>query len=140
MNNRLKEIDEIINSIKNEDSYLKELYEKSNLFKKKFKNELEDYELITDLDSLYKLKSGGYIRYVNMKEEIRYGGILLKVFESENKDDFYKKNLIILQNSDNKKWTISWEKNYIYYKKQTKKGDNLRNLFISIIDDENKKF
>ena len=29
---------------------------------------------------------------------------------------------------DNNKFTISWEKNYIFYKTQTKKRDNLREL------------
>lgn len=135
MNKRLKEIDDIINSIKTQDDYDKEINLKIEELTNKFSKELENYKFVSSLDELQNLKSGGYIRYVNFNDELKFGGILLKVFKSENNDDFNNKNLLILQNSENNKWTISWEKNYIFYKKQTKKGDNLRNLFISILED-----
>lgn len=138
MNNRLKEIDLFISSIKSEEDYKKELLEKEIELKNKFKEELNDYKLVTNLEDLYNLKSAGYIRYVNYNDELKFGGILLKVFKSEEKDDFKKKNLLLIQNSNNNKWVISWEKNYIFYKNQTKKGDNLRSLFVSIL--ESKKF
>jgi|TARA_B100000524_G_C23651793_1_gene370435 hypothetical protein len=136
MNKRLKEINEFINSIKTQEEYNDNLEKKFLKYKTKFK-ELENYEPIKNLQHLYSLKMGGYIRYVNFDGELRYGGILLKIFESENDSEFNKKNLIILQNIDNNKFTISWEKNYIFYKSQTKKGDNLRELFISLIDKDN---
>ncbi len=134
MNDRLKEISEFISSIKSEEEYKNDLKKKVDKLYEKYVNELKDYKFISSLKELYSLKSAGYIRYVNFKEEIKYGGILLKVFKSEEKDDFKKKNLILIQNSKDNKWVISWEKNYIFYKKQTKKGDNLRSLFISLLD------
>ena len=134
MNKRLKEIDDFVNSIKTENEFNSEIQQKMEKYKEKFYNELLDYNPITNLKDLYNLKSAGYIRYVNFNNEIKYGGILLKVFKSENEDEISQKNLILLQNSNNKKWTISWENNYIFYKKQTKKGDNMRNLFISLLD------
>ena len=134
MNNRLKEIDDFVNSIKTENDYAIEIQETMEKYKEKFYNELLDYKPVINLKDLYNLKNAGYIRYVNFNNEIKYGGILLKVFKSENEEEISQKNLILLQNSNNKKWTISWEKNYIFYKKQTKKGDNMRNLFISLLD------
>ena len=134
MNKRLKEIDDFVNSIKTENEFNSEIQQKMEKYKEKFYNELLDYNPITNLKDLYNLKSAGYIRYVNFNNEIKYGGILLKIFKTENEDEISQKNLILLQNSNNKKWTISWENNYIFYKKQTKKGDNMRNLFISLLD------
>tara|TARA_B100000161_G_scaffold250849_1_gene209421 strand:- start:68 stop:502 length:435 start_codon:yes stop_codon:yes gene_type:complete len=134
MNTRLKEIDDIVNSIKSQNDYELEIEEKIRSFKEKFSNELEGYEHIPSLFKFYSMKPGGYVRYVNLKGQIKYGGILVKAFESEDKSEFNKKNLLLIQNSNSKQWVISWEKNYIFYKKQTKKGDNLRNLFISLLD------
>ena len=134
MNSRLKEIDSIIESIKPKEDYKKDLEDKIEKFKLKYSKELEDYDFISSKDELFNLKSAGYVRYVDLNGKIKYGGILIKVFNSESDIEYNKRILILLQNSSGKKWTISWEKNYIFYKKQTKKGDNLRNLFISLLD------
>ena len=128
MDKRLKEIDNILSTLNNN---------KISLYLESFKDELKDYKYIESLDELYKLKSAGYIRYINLEGELKFGGILIKVFKSEDEEEFKKKNLILIQNSKNQKWVISWEKNYIFYKNQTKKGDNLRNLFISLLDEKN---
>ena len=134
MNSRLKEIDNFVNSIKSEEQYTLELQQKFDEYKKKYKEELDGYIEVPNLETLYNLKLAGYIRYINLKDELRYGGILMKVFKAESEDEFNKKNLILLKNSNDKKFTVSWEKNYIFYKQQTKKGDNLRDLFISLLD------
>ena len=134
MNSRLKEIDSIIESIKPKEDYKKDLEDKIEKFKLKYSKELENYDFISSKDELFNLKSAGYVRYVDLNGKIKYGGILIKVFNSESDIEYNKRILILLQNSSGKKWTISWEKNYIFYKKQTKKGDNLRNLFISLLD------
>ena len=134
MNSRLKEIDNFVNSIKTEEEHQIEIKNKFNEYKNKFKEELDGYVEILNLEDLYSLKSAGYIRYINLKGEIRYGGILIKIFKTESEDEFNKKNLLLLKNSHGKKWSISWEKNFIFYKYQTKKGDNLRNIFISLLD------
>lgn len=134
MNTRLKEIDEIVNSIKSEDDYKKETRDKISFLKDKYSSELDKYNFVETLKDFYNLKAGGYIRYVNFKDQIKFGGILVKSFESDNKDEFNKKNLLLIQNTNSKQWVISWEKNYIFYKPQTKKGDNLRSLFISLLD------
>jgi hypothetical protein len=138
MNPRLKEIDDLVNSIKSPKEYKEEIKKKITEFYLLYKNELEDYKHIKTINELYNLKSAGYIRYINLDGKLKYGGILLKVFKSENEIEFYNKNLILIQNTNNKKWTVSWENNYIFYKKQIKKGDNMRNLFISLLDNEKK--
>ena len=137
MNSRLKDIDNFVNSIKTEEEHQLEKQNKFNEYKNKFKEKLNGYVEILNLEELYSLKSAGYIRYINLKGEIRYGGILIKVFKTENEDEFNKKNLLLLKNSHEKKWSISWEKNFIFYKHQTKKGDNLRSIFISLLDEKN---
>jgi hypothetical protein len=136
MNSRLKDIDKFVNSIKTEEEHQLEKQNKFNEYKNKFKEKLNGYVEILNLEELYSLKSAGYIRYINLKGEIRYGGILIKVFKTESEDEFNKKNLLLLKNSHEKKWSISWEKNFIFYKHQTKKGDNLRNIFISLLDEK----
>lgn len=135
MNKRFKEIDKFVNSINTQKEFDEKFKKKHLKYKKKF-NELDEYNSVYNLEDLNNLKMGGYIRYVNLKGELRYGGILIKVFKSENDNEFNIKNLMILQNSQNIKFTISWEKNYIYYKTQTKKGDNLRDLFISLLNNK----
>jgi ligand-binding sensor domain-containing protein len=136
MKDRLKEINDIIDSIKSPKEYKQDIQKKMDDFYVLYKNELEDYKHVKTIDDLYNLKSAGYIRYIDLDGKLKYGGILLKVFKSDNEIEFYNKNLILIQNTNNKKWTISWENNYIFYKKQTKKGDAMRNLFISLIDNK----
>lgn len=134
MNNRLKEIDLIVEQFFPQKNYENEKIDKINKFKLKYKDELKNYNIINTKEELYNLKSAGYIRYFDREDNLKFGGILLKVFESENENVDMVRTLILLKNSDNIKWTISWENNMIFYKKQTKKGDNLRNLFISLLD------
>lgn len=134
MNNRLKEIDLIVEQFFPQKNYENEKIDKINKFKLKYKDELKNYNIINTKEELYNLKSAGYIRYFDRDDNLKFGGILLKVFESENENVDMVRTLILLKNSDNIKWTISWENNMIFYKKQTKKGDNLRNLFISLLD------
>ena len=134
MNNRLKEIDLIVEQFFPQKNYENEKINKINKFKLKYKDELKNYNIINTKEELYNLKSAGYIRYFDREDNLKFGGILLKVFESENENVDMVRTLILLKNSDNIKWTISWENNMIFYKKQTKKGDNLRNLFISLLD------
>ena len=134
MNNRLKEIDLIVEQFFPQKNYENEKIDKINKFKSKYKDELKNYNIINTKEELYNLKSAGYIRYFDREDNLKFGGILLKVFESENENVDMVRTLILLKNSENIKWTISWENNMIFYKKQTKKGDNLRNLFISLLD------
>ena len=131
MNDRLNDINNIVNSIKTQKNFNKDLENKADEYKKKYPDLLNKYQLIKSKKYLEKCKNGGYIRYIKKNGEIRYGGILLKVFKPPNSDI----TMLLLQNKNNNKWSITWERNIIFYKDQVKKGDNLRNLFISLLDE-----
>lgn len=131
MDDRLNDINKIVNSIKTQKSFNKDLEKKADKYIKKYPDLLKDYTLIKNKKKLKLCKNGGYIRYVNKNGLIRYGGLLLKVFEPPNSDI----TMLLLQNKNNNKWSITWDRNTIFYKEQVKKGDNLRNLFISLLND-----
>lgn len=132
MDDRLNDINKIVNSIKSQKTYNKELENKADNYKKKFPDILNNYELVKSKKKLENCKNGGYIRYVNKEGKLRFGGILLKVYKPPESDI----TMLLLQNKNNNKWSITWERNIIFYKQQVKKGDNLRNLFISLLNED----
>ena len=134
MNNRLKEIDMLVENFFPQKEHDEILNKKIEKFYANYSKELEKYYHVKTKEELYNLKLAGYIRYFDRDDNLKYGGILIKIFESETDNIEKKRTLLLLQNSDGNKWTISWENNIIFYKQQTKKGDNLRNLFISLLD------
>ena len=105
----------------NDDGYIKSL-------KLKFK-ELDGYEYVTIKD-LSKIKLGGYIRCVNMNEELKWGGILIKINNLNDKENLE----FVLKNTNNNIWTISYYNYYIFYKKQVTRNDVLKKLFLNKIE------
>ena len=97
-----------------------------NTIFKKYNNYLVDYVYISD--DYENLKLGGYVRYVNLNEELRFGGILIA---KENEDDIFKMKLI-LKNTTNNTWKISLLHNYIFYKSHKTKNDKFKNLFLKV--------
>jgi len=71
---------------------------------------------------------GGYIRYVDSDNEIKWGGILLKKIKKNNID------YMIIANSQMKCITVSFYRNTIFYKKHITASDKNRKLFISYLD------
>lgn len=136
MNNRLKEINDLVESIIPQDKFENNINNKINYFFNNYKEQLENYTFVRSKEELYKLKLSGYIRYFDLYNNIKFGGILIKVFQTKNEVEDKKKNILLLQNSDGIRWGVTWENNFIFYKKQTKKGDHLRNIFISMTDNE----
>ena len=67
-------------------------------------------------------------RYFNFNDELKWGGILAKKY------NFNDINMMCLLNSFYKKNTISFEKNYVFYKKHTTQADKTRKLFLSYLD------
>jgi hypothetical protein len=132
MEDRLNDINRIVNSIKTQKSFIKDLENKAASYKSNNPDVLNNYELVKNKNKLKNCKNGGYIRYVNKDGKLRYGGMLLKVFKPPDSDI----TMLLLQNKNNNKWSITWERNIIFYKKQVKKGDNLRNLFISLLNED----
>ena len=125
---RENKIDNFLKQINSQEEWEKKLKKKIKKWKKKYEKELEDYEFVNDEDEFYCLKIGGYIRYFNLDNELRWGGILLKKFKQDDR------NLMVLGNSEFKRFVISYDKNYVFYKKHQTTNDINRKIFISFLD------
>ena len=97
-----------------------------NYLKNKFDIELNDYFYIND-KNLDQMKVGGYIRYVTINEELKWGGILIKIKDIKR----LIKMKLVLKNSTNNYWNIKFKNFYIFYRKNVSKYDKFRELFIS---------
>ena len=129
MDKRLKDIENFVDQTKSQEKWQSELNKKIYKWKSDYEKELEDYEFVESEKELTKTaKKGGYIRYFNANDELRYGGFLVNIFE----DNEITK--MTLMNTMGKRWVISWTRNYIFYKKHTTANDKLRKIFISLLE------
>lgn len=94
--------------------------------KNKYDIELNEYFYI-DESNINEMKIGGYVRYINMNEELKWGGILINI---KNKKKLTKMKLV-LKNSTNNYWNIKYKNFYIFYKNNVSRYDKFRDLFIS---------
>jgi hypothetical protein len=94
--------------------------------KNKYDIELNEYFYI-DESNINEMKIGGYVRYINMNEELKWGGILINI---KNKNKLTKMKLV-LKNSTNNYWNIKYKNFYIFYKNNVSRYDKFRDLFIS---------
>lgn len=113
-------LDSIIGKNNNED-YIKSL--RSSFI------ELDGYEYVTIKD-LPKIKLGGYIRCLTIDEELKWGGILIKINNLNDKENLE----FVLKNRNNNIWTISYYNYYIFYKKQITKNDTLKKILLNKIE------
>lgn len=125
---REKLIDNFVENIYSQKKWKKKIDKKIKKWKKKYNKELEDYEFVYNEDEFYQLKIGGYIRYFNLNNELKWGGILLKKFKQDDR------NLMIIANSNLKRLVVSYDKNYIFYKGHKTTSDINRKLFISFLE------
>lgn len=92
-----------------------------------YKEELKNYKYIDNIISFSLLKMKGSIRYINIYDkELRFGGLLIKIYNKNN--NWYA----IIKNGNNKKYHINYKNNYIFYLES--KENSLRNwadMFIS---------
>ena len=100
-----------------------------NKFFNAYPNELEDYVYVKDEKEFDDIKIGGYIRYFNYNNEMKWGGILVNKYKDDKNN-----NLMVLTNSSFKRFIVSFNKNYIFYKKHTTQADKTRKLFLSYLD------
>ena len=94
--------------------------------KDKFADDLEYYEYIKR-DKMNTLVNGGFIRYITFDENLKYGGILVKVL---NINDLNKTKLL-LKNSKKQIWSILTKNFHIFYKQQLAIDNAVRELFIN---------
>lgn len=120
-NDRLKEIDDIINNLK-PNVEINKLIEK-------YKYDLDCYEYIDNVNTFSTLRIRGNIRYINKYDlKLRAGGLLIKIYNKDN--NWY---CILLQ--PDKKYHVSFNSNYIFY--LGNKDENMRKwaeYFIANID------
>jgi hypothetical protein len=133
LTDREKAISKFVDSIIIQEEWDKNKKKHINYLKKKFNNELDKYTFINSINELKKLKLGGYIRYINMNDEFKCGGILCKI----NYDHTSMNHIIVISNINNGNKTyynVSFEKNYVFYRNHITKEDKTRELFISHLD------
>lgn len=126
MDKRKADILKIINENYDEELEEKKLQKTIEKFEQKYPEELNEYIHIDYNDLLSQVELGGYIRYVNLNGELRWGGVLIKIDDIESRDA-----KLLLMNTSRKFWQIKFSKNYVFYKKHTTYNDKLRELFIS---------
>jgi len=126
---REKDIDLFVDNIMTSKQWKKKIKKQVAKWYKEYPNELEDYEFIYNIEDYNKIKLGGYVRYFNLNNDIRWGGILFKKYEEKDR------HLMIISNSDFKRFVVSFEKNYIFYKTHKTASDNLKKIFLTFIKD-----
>ena len=94
---------------------------------KKYKEQLTDFSYI-DVDNFKKLKLGGTLRYINIRGEIRYGGLLTGI---EN-DETYETLKFIIRKQSGKFMKISFERNYIFFRPRRTKRFYLNKKLLEI--------
>lgn len=114
LNDRLKEIDEIVDKLMPND-YINELISK-------YSKELKNYQLIDSVEMFSVLELFGSMRYINRYDKkLRTGGLLIKIYQ-KNGQWFG-----IIKKPDNKSinkyYHISFNSNYIFYCKNNKEKD-----------------
>ncbi len=133
LTDREKEISKFVDSIITQEDWVKNKKTHINYLKKKFTNELDKFTFINSVSELKKIKLGGYIRYVNMNDEFKWGGILCNV----KYDDISMTHIINISNITNgikTYYNICFEKNYVFYRNQITSIDKTRELFVSYLD------
>jgi hypothetical protein len=97
----------------------------------KYQNELMDYDYIENLEDFSVLPLKGSMRYINkFNKEIRFGGLLIKIYEK------YGNYFAILKKMNGKKYHVSFNNNFIFYKKNS--NDNFRDSLKYFIADYDK--
>lgn len=105
LNDRLKEIDEFV------DSFLPNT--PINNIMTKYKNELDGYEYIESIDMFSILSLKGSMKYINkFDNQLRSGGLLIKIYKKED-----NKWTAIIKNVKGQKYYVSFNANYIFYRK-----------------------
>lgn len=133
LTDREKSISQFVDSIITQEEWNKNKQKHVKYIKNKFKNELDKFTFINSVSELNKLKLGGYIRYINMNDEFKWGGCLKNIYYDSNTMNHI---LVLINITDGIKtyYNICFEKNYIFYRNHITTEDRNRELFISYLD------
>ena len=92
---------------------------------KKYEIELKDYKYI-DPKNIDQIKLGGYIRCVDLEENLKWGGTVIKLINDKKISKFKIK----LMNCNKNIWSIKYSKFYIFFKNTVSSRDTFKNIFI----------
>ena len=76
----------------------------------KYEIELKDYIYI-DSENIDKIKLGGYVRSIDLEENIKWGGTVIKLIDINNLSKFKIKLMNIKKNT----WNVKYSKFYIFF-------------------------
>ena len=103
---------------KNDSKYINYLLDKYEI-------ELKDYKYISS-DNINEIKLGGYVRCVDLDENLKWGGTVIKLINIDNLSKFKIK----LMNCKKNTWSIKYSKFYVFFKKTVSYRDSFKNIFI----------
>jgi hypothetical protein len=127
LNDRLREIDNLVDELIPND-YINELISK-------YSAELEYYIYIDSVGLFSTLPAKGAMRYINKYDkQLRYGGLLIKIYKKNNKW------FGIIKLPTGKKNYVSFNANYIFYCENQKEKDdsNFNNTLAMFLTDVDK--
>jgi len=128
MTDRETQINNILNNFKSQKEWELEKMKHIDNMQKKYKEYLEDYNLVQNKEEYDMCKLGGYIRYIDNNDIMKWGGILIKKIQLHDID------YMVVLNSQKQSCKVSFNKNIIFYKKHMTANDKTRKLFISYLD------
>ncbi len=102
LNDRLKEIDFMVDQLKPHDTI--------NDIIDKYSEELSNFHYIDSVELFSTLPLKGVMRYVGRYDKkLRYGGLLVKIYQKDG--EWYG----VIKQKTNKKYYVSFKSNYIFY-------------------------
>ena len=102
LNDRLKEIDEMVDKLKPNDTI--------NDIIDEYSEELQHFHYIDSVELFSTLPLKGVMRYVSRYDrKLRYGGLLVKIYQKDG--DWYG----VIKQKSNKKYYVSFKSNYVFY-------------------------
>jgi hypothetical protein len=120
--NRIKNINSFIDSIMTQDEWEENINIRINYLIEKYNKQLDKYNYIME-NEINGLKLGGYIKYININDDLIWGGALFKI----DRNNIYMKK-------DNEIIKINKFKNIIFYKNHITLNDKNREIFLTSLD------
>ena len=119
---RIKDINKFIDDIITQDEWEYNYNKRIDELMIKYSKQLEKYTYINN-DEIDSLIIGGYIKYIDLYNNLFWGGLLAKI----------DKNFIYMK-KDNKYIKIKKFKNIIFYRKHRTENDKTREIFVTGLD------
>ena len=119
---RIKNINAFIDTIITQDEWENEYNERINFLINKYLDQLEKFNYIIK-DEINNLKLGGYIKFINVEDNLIWAGVLYKI-DTNN----------IYTIKDNNIIKINKFKNIIFYKNHVTSEDKRRDIFLTSLD------